>query len=79
MSGGDAPVRLAPRRAAASETCLVPGCSGEAIRHLALAEARRAFSNLPEGGRRAPLCRDHYRAWKKATKETRKLDRLDWR
>ena len=58
------------------ELCLVPGCSGEAIRHLTLTEARRAFSNLPEKGRRAPLCREHYRAWKKATKESRKLDRL---
>ena len=58
------------------ENCLVPGCSGEAVRHLSLTEARRAFSDLPEKGRRAPLCRDHYRQWKKATKESRKLERL---
>jgi hypothetical protein len=58
------------------DRCVVPGCGGEAIRHLALAEARRAFPELGEKGRRAPLCRDHYRQWKKATKESRKLDRL---
>jgi hypothetical protein len=60
----------------AAETCLVPGCGGEAVRRLALAEARAVFADLPEKGRRAPLCREHYRAWKKATKERRKLDRL---
>jgi hypothetical protein len=59
-----------------AESCLVPGCSAEAVRHLTLTEARRAFGNLPEKGRRAPLCRDHYRQWKKATKEARKLERL---
>jgi hypothetical protein len=62
----------------AADVCLVPGCGGPAVRRLALAEARRAFSDLPEEGRRAPLCREHYRTWKKATKERRKLDRLGW-
>jgi len=58
------------------ESCSVPACPGEVVRHLSLAEARLAFPDLPEGGRRAPLCREHYRAWKKATKERRLLDRL---
>ena len=62
----------------APERCLVPGCSADAVRHLALAEARRAFANLPEKGRRAPLCRDHYKQWKKETKESRALSRLGW-
>ena len=61
-----------------AEPCLVPGCGAPSVRHLALAEARKAFDHLPDKGRRAPLCRDHYRAWKKATKEARKLDRLAW-
>ena len=60
------------------EVCLVPGCGGTAVRHLALTEARKAFPNLPDRGRRAPLCRDHYKQWKKGTKEVRKLDRLGW-
>ncbi len=60
----------------APEACLVPGCTAEVVRHLTLTEARRAFDNLPEKGRRAPLCRDHYRQWKKATKESRTLERL---
>jgi len=69
---------LRPRRATESDTCLVPGCPEAAVRHLALAEARRGLSSLPEKGRRAPLCRTHYKEWKKATKESRSIDRLGW-
>jgi hypothetical protein len=68
MTPGDAP--------GTADACIVPGCGGAAVRHLALAEARRAFEDLPEKGRHAPLCREHYRLWKKATREQRQLDRL---
>jgi len=64
--------------AESEDRCLVPGCGGVAVRHLALSEARKAFSNLPQKGRRAPLCRDHYREWKKATKKARQLERAAW-
>lgn len=60
------------------EPCIVPGCGSPSLRHLALTEARKAFPQLPDKGRRAPLCRDHYREWKKSTKTARKLDRLGW-
>jgi hypothetical protein len=60
------------------EPCIVPGCGAPSLRHLALTEARKAFPQLPDKGRRAPLCRDHYREWKKETKAARKLDRLGW-
>lgn len=72
------PPRHAPRDEAPPEPCLVPGCGLESVRHLTLTEARRAFPELPEKGRRAPLCREHYKRWKKETKEARKLDRLAW-
>jgi len=62
----------------APEPCIVVGCGVPSVRHLALAEARRGLPDLPEKGRRAPLCKDHYKAWKKATRESRKLDRLGW-
>jgi hypothetical protein len=29
-----------------------------------------------EGGRRVKLCRDHYRAYQRASRETRRLDRM---
>jgi hypothetical protein len=59
-----------------SDVCIIPGCGGEALRHLAVAEARRAFDQVPEKGRSAALCKQHYKEWKKATKKDRKLDRL---
>jgi hypothetical protein len=62
----------------AAEPCIVPNCGAPSVRHLSLTEARKAFDRLPDKGRRAPLCRDHYREWKKKTKETRTLDRLAW-
>ena len=58
------------------DPCVVPGCGAPSVRRLALAEARRAFDRLPDKGHRAPLCRAHYREWKKATRQARELDRL---
>lgn len=60
----------------AEERCAVPGCAEPALRHLAAGEVRAVFADLPEAGRRAPLCREHYRVWKKATRDRRELARL---
>ena len=62
----------------AVEPCLVPKCGEISVRRLALTEARKAFPDLPEKGRRAPLCRAHYRTWKKLTKQQRTIDRITW-
>jgi putative heme degradation protein len=59
-------------------TCVIARCGGLAVRSLPRSEVRKVFPTLSEAGRRAPLCRDHYKEWKKATKEARKLDRLAW-
>lgn len=73
-----------PRRHAPSAeeepapACAVPGCGAESVRSIARVEARKVFDRVSEEGRRAPLCRDHYKEWKKATKQARKLDRLAW-
>ncbi len=56
---------------------MVPGCGAVSERSLALAEARKVFPALPEG-RRAHLCRAHYKEWKKGTKKDRELRRLGW-
>ncbi len=60
------------------EPCAVRGCGAESVRHLSLTEAKKGLPDLPDAGRRAPLCREHYKQWKKATKEDRKLQRLGW-
>jgi hypothetical protein len=61
-----------------SAPCAIPGCGGLAFRSLARSEVRKAFPKLSEEGRRAPLCKLHYKEWKKATKEARTLERLTW-
>ena len=58
------------------DLCAVPDCGQPAARHLAVPEARRVFEKLPEKGRSAPLCKAHYKEWKKATKKDRTLERL---
>ncbi|MDE1822217.1 MAG: hypothetical protein KGJ23_12235 [Euryarchaeota archaeon] len=82
MKGGPGETSEAPRRSphapAAAPKCSVPECSAESVRSIALAEAKKAFEKLPDGERRAHLCREHYRAWKKATKKDRDLQRLGW-
>lgn len=60
------------------DVCILPDCGQPALRHLALAEARRAFEQLPEKGRSAPLCKAHYKEWKKSTRKDREFDRLAW-
>jgi hypothetical protein len=68
-----------PRRGAEAEApCCISGCTETSVRSLARAEARKAYPDLSEDGRRAPLCRAHYKQYKKATKEARTLDRLGW-
>jgi hypothetical protein len=71
MSSGEPPLSEA-------KPCAVAGCGGPAVRSLARSEARKAFPQLSEEGRRAPLCKAHYKQWKKATKAARDLDRLAW-
>jgi hypothetical protein len=71
---------MSPRGSATDEAtpCAIPGCGGASVRSLARSEVRKAFPKLSEEGRRAPLCKDHYKQWKKATKEERTLERLAW-
>jgi hypothetical protein len=71
---------MSPPSASADESapCAIPGCGGPAVRSLARSEVRKAFPKLSEEGRRAPLCKSHYKEWKKATKEARTLERLAW-
>jgi hypothetical protein len=58
--------------------CAIPGCASPAARSLARVEVRKAFPQLSEEGRRASLCRDHYKQYKKSTKVERKLNRIGW-
>ncbi len=54
--------------------CSVDGCGADAERSL----SRDKVSGLKVvgEGRRVYLCSQHYKAWKKATKKERELDRV---
>lgn len=63
-------------QARSAETCHVKGCTKEAERSVSGESAREAKLAVEEGERRIHLCRDHYRQYKKATKQDRMLDSL---
>ena len=62
------------------EVCAVTGCGEPAARSLSAAKVKQVLPELKleNVGRRAHLCRAHYRAFRKKTKEERELDRAAW-
>ena len=66
--------------AAKKETCGVSGCGEDAVRSVAVDKAKEALpgKSLAADFRRVHLCREHYRAFRKATKKDRELERLGW-
>jgi hypothetical protein len=65
---------------AADEVCGVQGCGKEARRSLSTRKVKEALPELKLIGepRRIHLCKDHYRQFRKKTKEERDLDRATW-
>ncbi len=67
-------------KVASKDECAVAGCGKPSERHFARGKIEAALSSeriLATAGS-AGLCRDNYRAFKKATKEDRDLDRQSW-
>ena len=56
--------------------CSVSGCGRDAARSLSAAKVRAAGLNVT-GERRAYLCREHYKEYKKKTKKDKQLEK--WR
>ncbi|HDI42303.1 MAG: hypothetical protein DRN03_01630 [Thermoplasmata archaeon] len=56
--------------------CSVVGCDQPAVRSLSSDKVIRAGLNV-ERGRRAYLCREHYKEYKRRTKNERRIER--WR
>jgi hypothetical protein len=57
--------------------CSVSGCSKEAIRSLSLEKVKPSGLNVSAEGRRAYLCKEHYKEYKKRTKKDKQLEK--WR
>jgi hypothetical protein len=58
--------------------CSVSGCKNTAVRSISMGSAGKAFTHFKEESRRAYLCKEHYKKFRKATKKDRVLERLDW-
>ena len=63
------------------EVCEIKGCDNEVVRSIA---TKNLIKNLPkikvldEKRKRTHICKEHYKQFKKATKEERELQRLGW-
>ena len=66
-----------PAAAARGGSCAVKGCDKAPQRSQPRSRVAEALPELAlEGGRSVKLCRDHYRAYRRASRETRRLDRM---
>jgi len=57
--------------------CNVIGCGKEAVRSLSAEKVRMAGLSINSSERRAYLCENHYKEFKKRTKKERKIEQ--WR
>ena len=57
--------------------CSVSGCSREAARSIPIDKARAAGLNVGSGEKRAYLCKEHYKEFKKKTNKDKTMDK--WR
>jgi hypothetical protein len=57
--------------------CSVSGCSRDAVRSLSTKKTKAAGLNVSSSEKRAYLCKEHYKEFKKKTKKDKTIDK--WR
>jgi hypothetical protein len=55
--------------------CNVEGCDKEGARSLNTAKVENAGLRVSSVGKKTVLCKDHYKEWKKESKDDRDLER----
>lgn len=55
--------------------CNVDGCDGDGVRSLNTSKVENAGLRVNSSGKKSVLCRDHYKEYKKESKEDRALER----
>ena len=55
--------------------CNVDGCQNEGARSLNTAKVENAGLRVTSAGKKTVLCKDHYKEWKKESKDDRDLER----
>jgi hypothetical protein len=56
----------------------VPGCGREAARSISADKVKAAGLSVSSREKRAFICREHYKEFKKKTKKDRTLDKWRW-
>jgi len=51
--------------------CSVTGCDKDGVRSLTASKVEGTGVDIPRGLKKAILCKEHYKEWKKATKDDR--------
>jgi hypothetical protein len=66
------------KREPESDKCSIDGCDNKAERSISRSKAEEGLEGLTfrGEGKRASLCKEHYRKYKKNTKEDRELEML---
>jgi hypothetical protein len=64
-------------RIAKGVKCSVSGCSKDAVRSISSSKVKSAGLNIGSSERRAYLCKEHYKEYKKKTKKEKKVEQ--WR
>jgi len=59
------------------QKCSVLGCGREAVRSLPSDKVKAAGLNVSSGEKRAYICREHYKEYKKKTKKDKTIEK--WR
>jgi len=55
--------------------CDVDGCDNDAVRSLNTKKVMDAGLRVNSSGKKSAICKEHYKEWKKATKDDRSLER----
>ena len=55
--------------------CNVEGCENDATRSLNTTKVERAGLDVTSAGKKSALCKEHYKEWKKESKDDRDLER----
>ena len=55
--------------------CNVNGCSNDGVRSLTTSKVEGTGLSLSPGSKKTVLCKEHYKEWKKATKQEREIER----
>ncbi len=62
-----------------AEVCAIDGCGAEAVRSLSVQRLSGTSMKVRPGSKKATLCREHYKRFKKETRGDRRLEQDRYR